>query len=65
MSQTSTKWIDRASLWERLRIAWKQFGTVVCEDCGQRIDLEDVETDAELEARWNDHVEEAGGSRYV
>lgn len=65
MSQTSTKWVNRASLWERIKIGWKQFGEVTCAACGQTLDLEDIQDEDELRETWNDHVTVSGGSRYV
>jgi hypothetical protein len=62
---SASKWATRAGLWERIKIAWKQFGEVTCVACGQTLDLEDVADEAELEELWNDHVDDAGGSRYV
>jgi hypothetical protein len=50
---------------DRLRIGWREYGEVRCEDCGETVDLSEAATLDEAMQIWNDHVEAAGGELYV
>jgi hypothetical protein len=65
MSSTSTRWAERAGLRERLIVAWRHYGEITCAACGTTLDLEAADDEKDVAQLWNDHVDDAGGTRYV